>query len=80
MNSAKHILFAAVAAALLATASGAQANTGSMKRTVAPDSPYRQKAAPPVASGKQFQIAPIKTAATPAPAPADRPVTHGLRR
>ena len=51
-----------VAAVLLVPALSTMANSGMIKRTVAPDSPYRQTAKPATnASGVKFQVAAVKT-------------------
>jgi hypothetical protein len=82
MKSTTKIIFAIVAAVALMPAVSAMANSGLMKVTVAPDSPYRQKAPLPVASvsGTKFQIAVVKTATTVSkPKPAalvSQPVAH----
>jgi hypothetical protein len=55
-------ILGAMAAILLVPALSTMANSGIIKVTVAPDSPYRQTAKPAAtASGVKFQVAAVKT-------------------
>ena len=81
MKSTVKQMLAIVAAVALAPAIPTLANAGIIKVTVARDTPYRQPAAPPVAStssGAKFQIAPVKmeTSASNVPSAAPKVLPH----